>query len=106
MADKESAELILRERARCASIVERYVGRFTGLEGSVIVRILNQIRNGMKPESFSDQMADSAETQYTEPSSINDERNRCVECVRVNSFGCSNGLCEVLMEITLDVVNE
>lgn len=93
------------ERARCASIVKPFLTRFKGLEQSVVTRIYNQISNGLVPETYDNQAGASAETRYANVETIEGERFRCTECVRLNAGVHSSALAEALMEMVLDIKN-
>lgn len=80
----EMDRLIEAERERCARLVEHYRGQFTGYSASLVNRLSNIIRNGTVPESFVDQMASKDETEYSEPSTVEEERLRCLNCLLIH----------------------
>lgn len=95
----ELEKLIEVERERCATLVEGYRPRCHGLEESIIVRILNQIRNGLEPERFEDQIVSTETTAYASPTTVEEERARCMTCVAMHSNDGTTRLQAMLHEM-------
>lgn len=92
-------ESVRAERERCAEIVEAHLGEFESIEASLLMRIVNQIRGSMLPESFAEQVVSEETTEYYYPGSAAEERTRCLECVRSQRCMATGRLLATLLEI-------
>lgn len=82
--DNQMSDAVRHERERCVQLVEAYDGMFIGFEAMLVTRLENIIRNGIVPESFADQMSSDEETEYWDPDTVEDERQRCIDCIDIH----------------------
>lgn len=103
----ELRKQIEAERERCACLVEGNRPRCHGLEESTIIRIINQIRGGLEPERFEDQIVSTETTAYASPKSVEEERARCITCVVMHlTEGTSTSRLEAMLHETVRAIND
>ena len=72
------------ERSRCLRLVEACIEEQQGYARSLAIRLSNIIRNGIAPESLALQLASDEATEYAEPGTAGEERERCLQCLRMH----------------------
>ena len=69
------------ERARCVRLINDCRKNISGYDSMLMTRLSNMFRNGNKPETFQEQMSSDGDTEYCVPDTVDEERQRCLDCL-------------------------